>query len=62
MTLNRIIGQRKRSDAKEDHWIPLSDLMTGLMMMFMLIAVMFMVKVEADAKKVKDIAIIYDEM
>ncbi len=29
----------------EDHWIPLADLMTGLMMMFMLIAVLYMLKV-----------------
>jgi outer membrane protein OmpA-like peptidoglycan-associated protein len=50
------------SPTREEHWIPLSDLMTGLMMLFMLIAIVFMVKVEADAKKVKDIAIIYDEM
>jgi outer membrane protein OmpA-like peptidoglycan-associated protein len=31
---------------QEDHWIPLSDLMTGLMMMFMLVAVLFMVQVQ----------------
>jgi outer membrane protein OmpA-like peptidoglycan-associated protein len=54
--------QGKASPVKEEHWIPLSDLMTGLMMMFMLVAIIFMVKVESDAKKVKDIALIYDEM
>lgn len=36
---------------KDDHWIPLSDLMSGLMMMFLLIAVIFMVKVEAQQKQ-----------
>lgn len=30
-----------------DHWIPLADLMTGLMMMFMLIAVLYMLKVNS---------------
>lgn len=50
------------NSAKEDHWIPLADLMTGLMMMFMLIAIIFMVKIEHDTKKIKDIALIYDEM
>lgn len=30
----------------QTHWIPLSDLMTGLMMVFMLIAVTFMLRVE----------------
>jgi outer membrane protein OmpA-like peptidoglycan-associated protein len=32
------------------HWIPLSDLMTGLMMVFLLIAIAFMVQVENSAK------------
>jgi outer membrane protein OmpA-like peptidoglycan-associated protein len=30
----------------QSHWIPLSDLMTGLMMIFMLIAAMYMLRVE----------------
>jgi len=47
---------------QEDHWIPLSDLMTGLMMFFMLLAVAFMVKVEADTQKVKQIAVLYDQL
>lgn len=47
---------------EEDHWIPLSDLMTGLMMFFMLLAVAFMIKVEADSEKVKRVAILYDQL
>jgi outer membrane protein OmpA-like peptidoglycan-associated protein len=63
MALNAILRkQGKVSSAKEDHWIPLSDLMTGLMMMFMLVAIIFMVKVESEASKVKDIALIYDDI
>jgi outer membrane protein OmpA-like peptidoglycan-associated protein len=60
---------RSRISYQDDHWIPLSDLMTGLMMMFLLIAVIFMVKVEADANLVKnantrmrDIAALYDRL
>ena len=30
----------------QSHWIPLSDLMTGLMMIFMLLTAMFMLRVE----------------
>jgi outer membrane protein OmpA-like peptidoglycan-associated protein len=45
--------------AEETHWIPLSDLMTGLMVMFLLIAVTYMVRVEADADRVKEVAIAY---
>jgi outer membrane protein OmpA-like peptidoglycan-associated protein len=50
------------SAPKEEHWIPLSDLMTGLMMMFLLVAVIFMLKVEADAERVKHVAVLYDKM
>ena len=62
--------------AKEEHWIPLSDLMTGLMMMFMLVAIVFMVKVEGEAvvtkelkakaeeqaRRIQRIAVLYDDM
>lgn len=36
--------------------------MTGLMMMFMLIAIIFMIKVDSDAKKVKNVAVVYNQM
>lgn len=76
MALPSLIGRSKDSAPKEEHWIPLSDLMTGLMMMFMLVAIVFMLKVEADAEnlkelklkaeqqaqKMKDVALLYDEM
>jgi len=48
--------------AEEAHWIPLSDLMTGLMVMFLLIAVTYMIRVEADADRVKEVAIAYSEI
>lgn len=47
--------------ASEDHWIPLSDLMTGLMVMFLLIAVCYMVQVEADAERIKTVAVAYTD-
>lgn len=34
----------KDTSGNEEHWVPLSDLMSGLMMIFMLIAVMYIVK------------------
>jgi outer membrane protein OmpA-like peptidoglycan-associated protein len=66
----------KGKSVQEEHWIPLTDLMTGLMMLFMLVALLFMIqvqaqakKIEADAKsaeqqatKVKKIASVYDEI
>jgi len=48
--------------AQEDHWIPLSDLMTGLMAMFLLISVLYMIEVETDARQIKDVAVAYTEI
>ncbi len=50
------------ASAEETHWIPLSDLMTGLMVIFLLIAVTYMVRVEADADRVKEVAVAYNEI
>ena len=50
------------SESQETHWIPLSDLMTGLMVIFLLIAVMYMLKVEADADRIRRVAIAYHEI
>jgi hypothetical protein len=46
-----ILNQRSLRRNSEDHWIPLSDLMTGLMMVFLVIAILFMNKVEQEAKQ-----------
>src|SRR5262245_37646481 len=51
MTLKAMLLERKSVSSEEGHWIPLSDLMTGLMMVFMLVAIIFMLHVEAEAKK-----------
>ena len=48
--------------SQETHWIPLSDLMTGLMVIFLLIAVMYMLKVEADADRIRNVAIVYNQI
>jgi outer membrane protein OmpA-like peptidoglycan-associated protein len=47
---------------EESHWIPLTDLMTGLMVIFLLIAVSYMMQVEADAARIKKIAIAYSDI
>jgi outer membrane protein OmpA-like peptidoglycan-associated protein len=49
------------SSNQEAQWISLSDLMTGLMMMFMLIAVSYMVMVEEKNSKIKQVVILYDK-
>jgi outer membrane protein OmpA-like peptidoglycan-associated protein len=48
-----------RLHADEEHWIPLSDLMTGLMFLFLLIALAYMVAVEHQKNRPKDLAATY---
>ena len=42
--------------------MPLADLMTGLMMVFLLIAITYMVKVEAASRHIREIAVLYERM
>jgi outer membrane protein OmpA-like peptidoglycan-associated protein len=53
MSAKLLLRQVIPSNSSEEHWIPLSDLMSGLMMMFMLVAVLFMIQVDAESAKVK---------
>ncbi len=45
----------------EAHWIGLSDLMTGLMVLFLLIAVTYMMRVEASTSRIREVAVAYNE-
>lgn len=53
MKLSALLHRGKPAMQQDDHWIPLSDLMTCLMMIFLLVAVMFMVQVEAEREQVE---------
>lgn len=50
------------SSEKEGHWVAVSDLMAGLMMVFMLISIVFMINVETERNKIRDVAILYDTL
>jgi outer membrane protein OmpA-like peptidoglycan-associated protein len=50
------------SSQQEAQWISLSDVMTGLMMLFMLIALAFMLKVQADEAVAKQVAEQYTQI
>jgi outer membrane protein OmpA-like peptidoglycan-associated protein len=50
-----------RLHADEEHWIPLSDLMTGLMFLFLLIAIAYMAQVEAQRATPKNLLTNYVE-
>lgn len=43
----------------DSHWIPLSDLMTGLMVMFLLLAVAYMTQKEQDTANIRQVAVAY---
>lgn len=63
MIIDRLLGlDASARHSPEDYWIPLADVMTALMMMFLLIAVIFMIKVQADAERVDRIAILYNQL
>ncbi|MHB1563167.1 MAG: OmpA family protein [Leptospirillum sp.] len=52
----------QNAPSPEEHWIPLSDLMTGLMMIFMLIALTYMLKVESVNSRIRKIAVQYNQL
>lgn len=60
MSFEQQIGvQAQPGTSSEDHWIPLADIMTGLMLMFLLIAIVFMMQVQAEKAKIDGIATSY---
>lgn len=61
MSLKDILSGKGGGGSKDDHWIPLSDLMTGLMLVFLLIAVLYMVQVQKNkTAEIAKIKAIYD--
>jgi len=44
------------------HWVAVSDLMAGLMMVFLLVAVAYMVILERETEKIKEVAILYQQL
>lgn len=56
-----IFGVNKAQEIAEDHWLSVSDLMAGLMMVFLFIAIAFMRHVSIEKDKIKDVAVAYQE-
>ncbi|MCK4441211.1 MAG: hypothetical protein KAU90_04345, partial [Sulfurovaceae bacterium] len=44
-----------------NEWMSISDMMSGLMLIFMFIAISFMIQVQSDKDKMKQIAITYSK-
>ena len=51
----------KGKSERGEHWISISDLMSGLMVIFLFVAISYMKEVTADRDKIMEIAIAYKE-
>lgn len=51
----------KSSEQEESHWLSVSDLMAGLMMVFLFIAIALMREAFIERDKIKDVAVAYQE-
>ena len=56
--MNANILTAKEQDT-EEHWISISDMMAGLMVIFLFIAISYMLHVQADKEKIEQIAVTY---
>ena len=59
-----LVGQLEDEQQQdtEEHWIAVSDLMSGLMMVFLLIAVMYLVILERKNQEIQRVAILYEDL
>ena len=46
----------------EEHWIAVSDLMSGLMLLFLLVAVMYLVIVERKNDEIERVVVLYEDL
>lgn len=59
--MQQIFGKSnpKRAEQQGEHWVSMSDLMAGLMMVFLLIAIAFMQYIKVERDKIKEVAVTY---
>ncbi len=53
---------KNKQQSTEEHWISISDMMSGLMVIFLFIAVSYMIHVNEEKNKIKEIAITYSRL
>ncbi|MBQ4876634.1 OmpA family protein [Pseudoalteromonas luteoviolacea] len=59
--MEHIFGKRKATEEGGEHWLSISDLMAGLMMVFLFIAIVFMRHTMKENEKIKSVAVAYQE-
>ena len=60
MSAFRIFGGRERT-IEGSHWLSVSDLMAGLMMIFLFIAITYMRFVQIEKERIRQVAVVADE-
>lgn len=61
MSLSTVFGTERASPDESGHWMSVSDLMSGLMIVFLFIAVVFMRHVAIERDKIKEVAVTYQQ-
>ncbi|MBO6771882.1 MULTISPECIES: flagellar motor protein MotB [Thalassospira] len=59
MAINHLFQNRRQND--EDHWISVSDLMAGLMVVFLFIAISYMKDIVTEKERIEAIAVTWNE-
>lgn len=47
---------------REDHWISISDMMSGLMMIFLFVSVLYMINVQKEKREIENVAQTYESL
>lgn len=59
--MDKLFGTSNTSHENGEHWLTVSDLMAGLMMVFLFIAIVFMMNTQKENDKIKDVAVAYQQ-
>lgn len=59
--MDKLFGTSNTSHESGEHWLTVSDLMAGLMMVFLFIAIVFMMNTQKENDKIKDVAVAYQQ-
>ena len=60
-TQDRLFRSRRTNKEDAEHWIGISDMMSGLMMLFLFMAVAYMYYVQVERENIKEIAVAYKD-
>ncbi len=59
--MDKFFGTSNSTQENGEHWLTVSDLMAGLMMVFLFIAIVFMMNTQKKNNKIKDVAVAYQQ-